>query len=153
MAAVRGIAAALAASAVWLAISGRVPALRLPKPAMPSPWVWPSAFAAGVVAGLLSLGLLGVPLASLVIGTFAAAIPFAVDAGRRVRVREAVAEAWPDFLALMKGRIAAGATLPDAFIAAARSARVSPLPATLQRCRTGRDWPACRHHTIATARV
>jgi Flp pilus assembly protein TadB len=89
---------------------------------MPSPWVWPSALTAGVVAGLLSLGLLGVPLASLVTATFAAAIPFAVDAGRRVRAREAVAEAWPDFLALMKGRIAAGATLPDAFIAAARSA-------------------------------
>jgi Flp pilus assembly protein TadB len=118
----RGIAAALAASAVWLAFAGRLPVVRLPKPAMPSPWVWPASLAAGVASGLVSLGLLGVPLASLVIGTFAAAVPLSIDAGRRVRDRETVAEAWPDFLALMKGRIAAGATLPDAFIAASRSA-------------------------------
>ncbi len=118
----RGIAAVIAASAAWMFVSGHVPPVRLPKPTLPSPWVIPAAAGAAFAAGVLSLGLLGVPLASLAVAAFAAAIPFAIDAGRHAREREAIAEAWPDFLALMKGRIAAGATLPDSFIAAARTA-------------------------------
>jgi len=118
----RGIAAVLAGAAAWVAVSGWTPTVRLPKPKLPSAWVAPAALGAAIAAGLLSLGLLAVPVAALAIAVFAAAVPIAIDAGRRTHTRESIADAWPDFLALMKGRIAAGATLPDAFIAAARRA-------------------------------
>jgi len=118
----RGLAAVLAGAAVWVVTSGWSPSVKLPKPSLPSPWVAPASVAVGIAAGLLSLGLLAVPTASLAIAVFAASVPVAVDAGRRSHTRESVADAWPDFLALMKGRIAAGATLPDSFIAAAQRA-------------------------------
>ena len=118
----RGLAAIFAGAAAWVAVSGWTPSVRLPRLNLPSPWVVPAAAAAGVAAGLFSLGLLAVPVASVAIAVFAAAIPVAIDAGRRSHERESVADAWPDFLALMKGRIAAGSTLPDSFIAAARRA-------------------------------
>lgn len=110
----------LAGAAVWIAVSGWTPSFRIPKPNLPSPWVVPAALATGTTAGILALGLLAVPAASLAIAAIAAAVPVVIDAGRRRRQRESLAEAWPDFLALLKGRVAAGATLPDAFIAAAR---------------------------------
>ena len=116
----RGIAAVLAGAAAWVVVSGWAPSFRLPTPNLPSPWVVPAALATGTVAGLLALGLLAVPAASIAIAVLAAAVPVVVDATRRRRQRESLAEAWPDFLALLKGRVAAGTTLPDAFIAAAR---------------------------------
>jgi len=118
----RGAAAVLAGAAAWIVVSGWTPSLRLSRPDLPSAWVLPAAAAAGSVAGLLALGLLAVPAASIAIAALAASAPVVVDAGRRRRQRESLAEAWPDFLALLKGRVAAGATLPDAFIAAARRA-------------------------------
>jgi tight adherence protein B len=117
---VRGLAALLAGAAAWIVIAQWIPGIRLPRPDMPSPWAIPAAVAAGSVAGMLTLGLLGVPAAAVAIGLLCAAIPVAVDHARHRRDREAIAEAWPDFLALMSGRISAGSTLPDAFIAAAR---------------------------------
>ncbi len=116
----RGVAAVLAGAAVWIVVSGWTPSFRLRRPDLPSAWAFPAALASGTVAGLLALGLLAVPAASIAIATLAASVPVAVDASRRRRRRESLAEAWPDFLALLKGRVAAGATLPDAFIAAAR---------------------------------
>jgi tight adherence protein B len=122
MGAVRGFAALLAGAAAWIMVSGWTPAIRIPKPELPSPLAIPAAAAAGVAAGLFALGLLAVPAAAIAIGLLIAAIPVAIDTARRRREREAMAEAWPDFLALMSGRISAGVTLPDAFIAAARRA-------------------------------
>jgi tight adherence protein B len=118
----RGIAAVMAGAAAWIVVSGWTPTVRVPKPEPPSPWVAPAAASAGVAAGFFALGLLAVPAAAIAIGLLVAAVPVAIDAARRRRQREAVAEAWPDFLALTSGRISAGATLPDAFIAAARRA-------------------------------
>jgi Flp pilus assembly protein TadB len=112
----------MAGAAAWIVVSGWTPTVRIPKPELPSRWVVPAAVASGVAAGLFALGLLAVPAAAVAIGLLVAAVPVTIDAGRRRRGREAVAEAWPDLLALMSGRIAAGATLPDAFIAAARRA-------------------------------
>jgi tight adherence protein B len=129
MGGVRGIAAVMAGAAAWIVVSGWTPTVRIPKPEFPSAWVVPAAAAAGIAAGLFALGLLAVPAAAIAIGLLVAAIPVAIDAVRRRREREAVAEAWPDFLALMSGRISAGATLPDAFIAAARRAP-EPLSST-----------------------
>ncbi len=118
----RGLAAVLAGAAAWVVVSGWTPSLRLPKYGLPSPWVVPAAIGAGAAAGLVALGFLAVPVAALAIALFAAAVPIAIEAGRRRHERESIADAWPDFIALMKGRIAAGATLPDSFVAAARRA-------------------------------
>ncbi|MEA3511673.1 MAG: type II secretion system F family protein [Actinomycetota bacterium] len=123
----RGVAAVLAGAAVWIVVSGWTPSVQLRKPDLPSAWAVPAALATGTVAGLLALGLLAVPTASIAIAVLAASVPITIDASRRRRNRESLAEAWPDFLALLKGRVAAGATLPDAFIAAARR---SPEPLT-----------------------
>jgi Flp pilus assembly protein TadB len=121
----RGVAAVLAGAAAWIVVSGWTPTVQIPKPNLPSAWVLPVALATGTVAGFLALGLLAVPAAAIAIAILAAAVPVVTDAARRRRQRESIAEAWPDFLALLKGRVAAGATLPDAFIAAARH---SPQP-------------------------
>ena len=119
---VRGVAAVLAGSAAWIVVSGWTPAIRIPKPTLPSPWVIPAAIGAGITAGVFSLGLLAVPAVAVALGLLVAAIPVVVDASRQRRSLEAIAGAWPDFLALMSSRISAGSTLPDAFIAAARRA-------------------------------
>lgn len=75
--------------------------------------------ATGVGAGLLTLTFLGIPSVAIAIGLLAAAVPAAAEIGRRRQRREELAGAWPDFLALMRGRVVAGETLPDSFIAAA----------------------------------
>lgn len=118
----RGLAALLAGAAAWIVVARWTVSIRVPRLELPSPWVFPSAVATGTAAGMLALGLLAVPAAAVAIGILAAAIPVALDSARRRRDRDAIAEAWPDFLALMSGRISAGSTLPDAFLAAARLA-------------------------------
>ncbi len=118
----RGLAALITGVAAWIVVTRWAPSIRIPRFAPPSPWVVPAAVACGSAAGLLALGFLAVPAAAAAIGLLVAAIPVTVDSTRRHRARDAIAEAWPDFLTLMSGRISAGATLPDAFIAAARRA-------------------------------
>ena len=75
--------------------------------------------ATGVGVGMLTLTFLGIPSVAIAIGILASAIPAAAEVGRRSRQHEDLAGAWPDFLALMRGRVVAGETLPDAFVAAA----------------------------------
>jgi tight adherence protein B len=116
----RGVAALLAGAAIWLPLSRWSPSFRLPAVRLPSGWVIPAAVGTGISGTALALGILAVPSAAVAIGILAASVPVAVDAARRRRKRDAVAEAWPDFLALLKGHVAAGSTLPDSFVAAAR---------------------------------
>ena len=115
----RGLAALVAAGAVWVLVSGWAPVVRFPRIRLPAPWVLPASVSVGVVAGLLALGLLAVPAVAVAIGLLAASVPVGIEFARQQRRREALAAAWPDLLALMRGRVVAGATLPDAFIAAA----------------------------------
>jgi tight adherence protein B len=86
----------------------------LPRP----PAWWAFSLALGMLAGFLT----GRPSAvSLAVG----AVPIAwVEGRRRVLRRRATARLssrWPDFLALVRGRIATGEPLPDAVRVAARS--------------------------------
>lgn len=115
----RGLAALVAAASVWVLVTGRFPTIRPPRVRLPAPWVVPAAVAVGLAAGLLALGLLGVPAVAAAIGALCAAVPVGIEITRRRHGREALAGGWPDFLALMRGRVVAGAPLPDAFIAAA----------------------------------
>jgi len=116
---VRGIAVVLAAVAVWVLVTGRIPHLTVPRLRAPAPWVLPAMIATGVGVGLLTLAFLGIPSVAISVGLLASSLPAAVEIGRRGKRREDLAGAWPDFLALMRGRVVAGQTLPDAFIAAA----------------------------------
>ena len=115
----RGVAVVVAVAAVWVLVSGRVPALRMPRVKVPSPWVVPAMVATGLGVGMVTMAFLGIPSVSIAIGLLAAAVPAAAEIRRRRSQREELAGAWPDFLALMRGRVVAGETLPDAFIAAA----------------------------------
>ncbi len=125
----RGVAALLAAGAVWVLVTGRFPSMRAPRIRLPSPWVLPAALATGASVAFLTLGFLGVPSVAIAIGGLAAAVPVAFDFTRREHQNEALAAAWPDFLALMQSRVVAGETLPDAFVAAAERSR-QPLQST-----------------------
>lgn len=109
----------LAATAAWVLVSGWIPTVSWRRPAVPAPWILPACAAAGVGSALVTAGLLGVSSVAFAIGLLAAAVPFAVESSRRRKRRESLAAGWPDFLALVRGQVAAGATVPDAFIAAA----------------------------------
>lgn len=116
----RGIAVLLAAGAAWVLVTGWSPTVRFPRVASPAPWVVPAAAATGIGVGFLALTFLGIPSVAMAVGLLAAAVPFAAEVARRRRKREDLAGAWPDFIALMRGRVVAGETLPDAFVAAAQ---------------------------------
>lgn len=115
----RGLAALAAGAAAWVIVTGRVPALRIPTPRLPPVWLAPASLGAGIVSATLALGVLEVPAAAVAIGTLTAMIPVAAAAARRRAEQERLADAWPDFLAFLRGRVVAGATLPEAFLDAA----------------------------------
>jgi tight adherence protein B len=115
----RGAAAIFAAGAVWVLVTGWSPKLGWRRPKLPTPWLLPSCAAAGVISTILCTGLLGVPSVSIALGLLAASIPLGVESTRQRKRLESFASAWPDFLALVRGRVAAGATVPDAFVVAA----------------------------------
>jgi len=109
----------LAAGAAWILVTRRVPAVtRRPFPAPPRPALVAAAAATGILTGLLALGILAVPAAAGAVAALAAAVPFSVAGARRRRAVEELADAWPDVLARMRARIASGAALPEAFVAA-----------------------------------
>ena len=115
----RGLAALVAAAALWVLTTRRLPMLRI-RLTVPPITTLAAGVAVGAVSAAFAFGLLGVPVAALAIGVLGAAIPVVIaDARRRQRV-ETVAEAWPDLLTILRGRIAAGEPLPRAFIVAAR---------------------------------
>lgn len=108
------VAAAGTACLAFALPEGRTVSLRLFSPVTTAPAIALSAvvFATGV--GLSGNSSLAAPFA-----VFAAMVPGAVRAARRRRERVAAAAAWPDFLAVLRGRIAAGETIPDAALEAA----------------------------------
>lgn len=115
----RGVAVLIAAAAAWVLVTGRAPRIRAPRLKSPAPWVVPAAAAVGIGVGLLVLALLGIRSVAIAIGALAGSVPFAAEMAKRRRRSEELAAAWPDFLALTRGRVVAGETLPDAFVAAA----------------------------------
>ena len=110
----------LAAGGAWLVVGRRLPRLaRRPAWQLPPPNVIGAGLLAGAVTFLLALGLLAVPAAAAAVGMLAVFAPIAVHGTRKARAREAVAAAWPDFLALLRAHLAGGASLPEAFSRAA----------------------------------
>jgi tight adherence protein B len=128
----RGLAALLAAGGTWLAITRRLPGLpRIRRLRLPGTRMLAAGAGAGALGGVLALGILAVPAAAIAIGILSASVPWTVAAARRSRETEALAAAWPDFLALLRGHLAGGASLPEAFRDAAHRSG-NPLRAAAQ---------------------
>lgn len=131
MAHVRGLAAIFAATSLWVVVTRRVPNVLVPSLSLPRGWVLPTSFATGFATFLGTLGLFAVPAAAAALGVLAAAVPVATWSARARAERNRLADAWPDFLARLRGSIAAGKALPEAFLDA------------------GRDCPAPLHDAMA----
>jgi len=111
---VRGLAVILAASSAWIAVTGRMPVIRVWRPVS-----WAPIGAGVVIAGVVSTlmyGFLGTRAPSVAIGALAFVIPSVVQSARVHGTRRERMESWPDVLAHMRAGIAAGSTLPDAVI-------------------------------------
>ena len=111
----RGLVALAAAASMWVAIVGipparhiRVPRIRLRIVAM--------AIAAGVVGAAVAFGLLGTGAPAVAIGVLCAAVPARIEQSRMERARTEQTDRWPDLIAYIRSSVAAGATLPDAFV-------------------------------------
>lgn len=119
----RGVAALVAALAVWVYFGGWVPevdrssirsSIRLPEPrVLGIALAWGSA-AFLVVVSLSGLAILGGAVALLVAATYVASRRLVAERSRRE-----VMEQWPDFLAILRSRLAAGRSLPEATVEAA----------------------------------
>ncbi|MGH9052249.1 MAG: type II secretion system F family protein [Acidimicrobiia bacterium] len=114
----RGLAVLVAAVAAWVLAGGSLPHLPLvPRPHLPAR-AWWGALGIGLVVGMLALGLTAVPSVAWSSGVLAAAAPLTAARLRVVRRRRELREQWPDFLAILRGELAGGGSLPEAFVAA-----------------------------------
>ncbi len=116
----RGVAALSAGLAGWTLARGSLPRIRWPK--LPRIDLKTSllALVVGAVAATLTLGLAGSPTVAAAIGVLTAALPMWREASRAARCRAAVADGWPDFLAVLRSHLSGGSSLPEAFVVAGR---------------------------------
>jgi tight adherence protein B len=113
--AMRGIAALAAAGAVWILIvgTGSIDLTRLPKVRLR---VAATAIGVGAVGAVVAFGLLGTAIPALAIGILCSAVPARVEQSRIERKLTERTDRWPDLIAHARSSVAAGATLPDAFV-------------------------------------
>lgn len=114
----RGLAVLSAAGAAWLLVGGRTPRLGSYRPLLDLRSV-----TLGVASGLgvfvLSYGLLATVVPAAAFGVLAVTVPVQMAASRDRKQQAEAAAAWPDLLAHIRSSVAAGMTLPDAYIDAA----------------------------------
>lgn len=111
----RGVAALAAAGAVWILVvgAGRLGTWRLPRI---RPRVVGASVLAGITGAVVSFGLLGTVAPAAAIGVLCSGIPARYEQSRSEKGRNERTDRWPDFIAFVRSSVAAGATLPDAFI-------------------------------------
>lgn len=115
----RGLTALFAAAAAWSLTGLPLPALTLRPLRLPHLAVLAGSCGAGTAAFLGAASLGGSrPVAGALAG-LGFVVPISLDVARRRRAVEAAAGRWPDFLAALRGRLAAGEALPEATAAAA----------------------------------
>jgi len=114
----RGLVVLAAAGAVWILVVGDLPAgvFRIPKVRL---LVVIGALGAGFVGAIVSFGFLGTAMPAIAIGVLCSAIPARIEQSRIEQQLRARTDRWPDFITHMRSSVAAGATLPDAFVDAA----------------------------------
>ena len=93
--------------------------------------------AAGTICAIVASGLTGDATIGLTLGAFAAMILPGLARARRRRAASAAAAVWPDFLAVLRGRISAGDSVADAtrFAAARQGGALQPLADLMTRTR------------------
>lgn len=113
----RGLASILAALALWVLITRRVPrfTIRLPRRKVVATG------AASAVGTWLVAGAVGTEVIALAVAFLGFFLPIVADRARQMREQEAMAEELPDFLARVRGRLAGGESLPEATVAAGRA--------------------------------
>lgn len=111
----RGLVAVAAAGAMWILVVGLPPLGTINVPRIRAR-VIAAAIGAGVAGFLLALGLLGTVAPALAIGVLCGAVPARLDQSRTERLRREQTDRWPDLIAQIRSSVAAGATLPDAFL-------------------------------------
>jgi len=111
----RGLVALAAAGAVWVLVVGSIP-LPVPEPPRLRLRVVASAIGVGFVGAVVAFGLLGTEVPALAIGVLCAAIPARIEHSRTDRRLTERTDRWPDLIAHVCSSVAAGTTLPDAFI-------------------------------------
>ena len=114
----RGVAVLAAATAVWVATGGSVPSIRPRRLRFPTRQVTARAAAAGVGAGAVTLGLAGASAIALAAALLGLSGSLAVEQARESRRHEEAMKRWPDFIVIVRARLAGGASLPDAVLAA-----------------------------------
>lgn len=111
----RGLTVLVAAGAAWVLVVG-VPPLSTVK----VPKIRPRVAALAVVSGFLgfvtAFALLGTTVPAMAIGVLCSAIPARMEQARTERKLSERTDRWPDLIAYARSSVAAGATLPDAFI-------------------------------------
>lgn len=113
----RGAAVLIAAYATWVLAGGGVPAPgRLPRVSVRA---LVRTAVVGVLVGWVATAFTGVSMAGVAVGLLAGGAVTAADSNRAARNRERLAEQWPDFLAILRSRLASGNSLDEAFVATA----------------------------------
>ncbi len=118
----RGLAALAAGAAVWSLAGLPLPGAGRPGPALPRPRVIAAGLLTGALGSLAAIGLGGSAAMVAVAGCAGLGTPPLVSAARRRRRLEEAAARWPDFLAVLRGRLSAGEALPEATTVAAAGA-------------------------------
>ncbi len=115
----RGLAVLMAASAAWLLVGASATVPRSTGAArIPRPLIIGMATLAGGGAWLTTHLLTAVPGIAAAAAALATTAPVAIEARGRRRQRQELIDGWPDFLARVRGFLAGGQSLPEAFAAA-----------------------------------
>jgi tight adherence protein B len=119
---VRGLAALAAAAAAWSLAGLPLPGSGRPGLRLPPPGVIAAGLLTGSLGSLAAISLGGNVAMVAAVGAMGLAAPPLIFAARRQRALEEAAARWPDFLAVLRGRLSAGEALPEATAAAAAGA-------------------------------
>lgn len=114
----RGLAVLSAAGALWILAGGAVPTMTRHRPSfdLRSAAV---AIGSGIGVFALTFGLLGTAVPAAALGVLAVTIPFQIVGSRQRKRQSEASAAWPDLLAHIRSSVAAGLSLPDAYVDAA----------------------------------
>jgi tight adherence protein B len=111
----RGLTVLAAAGATWVLVVGVPPLGNVNIPRI-RPRVAVLALGTGLVGFVVAYALLGTVVPAAAIGMLCSAIPARMEQSRTERKLQERTDHWPDLIAHARSSVAAGTTLPDAFV-------------------------------------
>lgn len=115
----RGVAVLSAMGAVWVLTGGAVPTMTGQRPSL-NLRLLPLGLVSGLLVFLLTFGVVGITVPAAAFGVLGISIPFQITGSRMRKRQSAASGAWPDLIAHIRSSVAAGLTLPDAYVDAAQ---------------------------------